>query len=83
MEIQEANKLWGISFEPLEERTGPQLGIPHVPHGDFSRWQTVHLDNDTAYGSIVDQVLREALGFSPANNNTTIADKSVSSIRTD
>jgi hypothetical protein len=68
MAIQEANKLWGISFEPLEERTGPQLGIPHVPHGDFSGWQTVPLDNDTAYRFIVDQVLREILFNSPANN---------------
>jgi hypothetical protein len=82
MEIQEADKCWWISFEPLEERTGPELGIPYVPHGDFSRWQTVHLDNDTSYRSIVDQVLREALTISPANN-ATIADKSVSSIRTD
>ena len=82
MEIQEANKLWGISAKPLKERTGPELGIPHVPYRDFSRWQTVRLDNDTSYGSIVDQVLRETLAISPANN-TTVAHKSVSSIRTD
>ena len=82
MAIQEANKLWRISFEPLEERTGPELGIPHVPYRHFSRWQTVRLDNDTSDGSIVDQVLRETVAIIPANN-TTVADKSVSSIRTD
>ena len=82
MAIQEADKLWRISFEPLEERTGPELGIPDVSYRHLKRWPSVYLDNGTSYRPIVDQVFREALAVSPANNTTT-ADKSVSSIRTD
>jgi hypothetical protein len=82
MEIQEADKYWWISLEPLEARPWIELGISHVPHGNFSRRPPLCLANGTSYRSFVDQVLRETLSVNPTKNASAVTNESAFSTHT-
>jgi hypothetical protein len=53
MEIQEANKLWGISAKPLEKGSRVQLGIPDFSHRSLSRRTAICLAYDTPNWSVL------------------------------
>jgi hypothetical protein len=57
MAIQEADKLWWISSEPLEAGLRVELGVPDVSIWNLIGWSSISLDNHPPDWPVLGQVL--------------------------